>query len=89
MSVYELRKEELDELKDTLYTSALDVANGYDDLIGNLENLDDDDIEIINNCLWHDDIPDKIVFKAFEHISFVEEDFFCNCNDYAGLPILE
>lgn len=67
-NVYDLTKEELNELKNKM-------LYGCDEC----ENLDDDEQEVVNEAVCEEDIPDEIVFIAFCGCSFVPEDFFCNC----------
>ena len=42
-------------------------------------DLSTKDIEFINNLSYAEDIPYSILDKAYGHISFVDEDFYCNC----------
>lgn len=42
-------------------------------------DLSTKDIEFINNLSYAEDIPYSILDKAYGHISFVDEDFCCNC----------
>lgn len=66
--IEELTEDELLELKDKLYWS-----DGDD-----LEAFSYEDMEIIRNCEFPEDIPFELVEKAFGMYSFVDEDFFCN-----------
>ena len=50
---------------------------------------DESDEEILGDISAPWEIPDEVIYEHFSGISFVDEDFFCNCNDYAGFPILE
>lgn len=62
MTVHELNRDQLDQLKNALFWS---------DDPETAEILDDD-------IIVPEQIPDDIVFQHFAGISFVEDDFFCN-----------
>ena len=64
----ECTEEEISELKDILFWSDGD----------RLEAFSREDIEIIENCNFSDEIPFELVEKAFGMYDFVDEDFFCN-----------
>ena len=64
--VEELNEDELWELKDRLFWNSEE------------EYLTEEQMEIINNALDPDDIPDEIVYEVFEGTVFSEEDFWCN-----------
>lgn len=68
MNVRELSKSQLDELRNNLYWN-LD-GEQYGDLT-------DEEREFIVNAVHPNDIPDELVFKNYDGIHFVEEDFFC------------
>lgn len=71
-SVYELKKEELDELRMHLYFTY--EPKDLENIGANTENWNETDWEN-----WRkEDIPDYMVKKSFSHISFVENDFGCN-----------
>ena len=67
--VEELNEDELWELKDRLFWNSEE------------EYLTEEQMEIINNALDPDDIPNEIVFEVFEGTAFEEEDFWCNIPD--------
>lgn len=62
MTVYELSRNQLDELKSALFWS---------DEPETAEILDDD-------IIAPEQIPDDVVFQHYAGISFVNDDFFCN-----------
>lgn len=65
----ECTEEELEELADKLYFDILSEEKDYSDV------LSEDEIEIIFS---EDKIPYSILEKVYGHISFVDEDFWCN-----------
>ena len=69
MTVHELTKSQLDELKNNLFWN-LDGEQHYGDLT-------DEEKILILNASHPNDIPDELVFKNYDGIHFVEEDFFC------------
>lgn len=64
--VEELNEDELWELKDRLFWNSEE------------EYLTEEQMEIINNALDSDDIPDELVYEVYEGTSFVDDDFWCN-----------
>ena len=87
MNYNELREEEKDELRSALFDQSRNHdCYGYGT---DYDYLSADEQAIVDNCDWPDDIPETVMLSAFGGYSFVEEDFFCNCNDYAGFSILE
>ena len=68
MTVRELTRAQLDELKNNLYWN-LD-GEQYGDLTEEEKNL-------ILDASHPSDIPDELVFKNYDGIYFVEDDFFC------------
>ena len=64
----ECTEDEILELKDKLFWSDGD----------SLEAFSREDIEIIENCKFSDEIPFELVEKAFGMYDFVDEDFWCN-----------
>lgn len=68
MTVRELSRAQLDELKNNLYWN-LD-GEQYGDLT-------DEEKKFILDTTHPNDIPDELVFKKYDGIYFVEEDFFC------------
>lgn len=67
MKVTELNHDELYQLKQELYY-----------MTEVLPNLTAERIVAIKDAEYPDDIPDQIVYEAYEGIHFVEEDFWCN-----------
>ena len=65
----ECTEEELEQLRNQLFWS-----DGDD-----LESFSREDMEIIENCEFPEDIPFELLEKAFGMYSFVDEDFWCNC----------
>lgn len=61
MTVRELSREQVDELKTSYFYSHLD-----DDSSGQCDGYD---------LPW--EIPDEVIFKHYDGIDFVEDDFFC------------
>ena len=68
MTVRELNQEQLDELKNNLYWN-LD-GEQYGDIT-------DEEKQFILEALNPNDIPNELVFKNYDGINFVEDDFFC------------
>lgn len=69
MTVHELTRAQLDELKNNLYWN-LDGEQYCGDLT-------DEEKKFILDAFNPNDIPDELVFKNYDGIHFVEEDFFC------------
>ena len=68
MTVRTLNQEQLDELKNNLFCN-LD-GEQYGDIT-------DEEKRLILEALHPNDIPNELVFKNYDGIHFVEEDFFC------------
>lgn len=68
MTVYELNRTQLDELKNNLYWNFDGEQYG---------SITDTEKELILNATYPDEIPDELVLKNYEGIHFVEDDFFC------------
>lgn len=66
----ECTEKELEELADKLYLDILSEEKDYSDV------LSEDEIKLIYS---EDKIPYSILEKVYGHISFVDEDFWCNC----------
>lgn len=66
-NVYELTADEMAELKENLFYGCYENSN-----------LDEEEQLIIDNALYSEDIPNKIIYSAFSGYEFVEDDFFCN-----------
>lgn len=63
MKVQELNKEQLQQLKVRYLDELLQEEEGRNISYGEIANIDDI-------------VSDKIMFDLYEHIEFVEEDFF-------------
>ena len=62
MSVYELSRDQLDELKSNYFW-----GDSYTS-VNNAAGLP---------CLFPGDIPDAVIFREYDGICFVPDDFFC------------
>lgn len=67
-SVYQLTPDMLSVLKQKLF---------YDSECDEFQRLSDEERDSVASIAFYDQIPNEIVFHAFEGISFVDEDFFC------------
>lgn len=76
MTVLELKKEEINELKSRVFFMM------FEDLIPYIECLDYNTQELIYNTIVNaetpEEIPNDIIYLIFEGFDFVEEDFFIN-----------
>ena len=68
-SINECTEEELEQLREALFYNEEDD----EDL------LTEEEYAFIRNCKTPDDIPFELLEKFYGHISFVDEDFWCNC----------
>lgn len=68
MIVRELNRKQLDELKNNLFWNLTGTEYG---------DITDVEKEFILNASHPNDIPDELVFKNYDGIHFVEDDFFC------------
>lgn len=68
-NVRELNTEQMEYLKFCLWYSE-DGDNYF------YNQLSDEDKNIINGCYSWDDIPDEVVIRAYDGISFCDEDFW-------------
>ena len=68
--INECTEEELEELADKLYLDILFEEKDYSDV------LSEDEIKLV--FYSEDKIPYSILEKVYGHISFVDEDFWCN-----------
>lgn len=64
-TVSELKHEELTELKRDYYTEYLNENEGREPSLDELQNIDDI-------------IDDACIMNVYSHLTFVDEDFFCN-----------
>ena len=44
-------------------------------------DLSDEDKAIVDGCEYRADVPHDVLFRAFDGISFVPEDFWCDAGD--------
>lgn len=49
-----------------------------DEGCGWYETLSDEDKAIVDACEYMDEVPDEVLFRAFDGIDFVPEDFWCD-----------
>jgi hypothetical protein len=68
-TIDECTEEELEQLRWALYYDESDMNDIFDEK----------DIEILDGCSCPEEIPFEILEKVYGHISFVDEDFWCNC----------
>lgn len=64
-TVSELTHEEFVELKRDYYTEYLNENEGREPSLDELQNIDDI-------------IDDECIMNVYSHLTFVDEDFFCN-----------
>ena len=50
----------------------------FDNLEDNADLLSEEDINYVNSLVYYEDVPFEILEKVYGHISFVDEDFWCN-----------
>jgi hypothetical protein len=67
-TVSELTHEELAELKRDYYTEHLNEVEEREPSLDELQNIDDI-------------IDDAYIMDVYSHLTFVDEDFFCNCEN--------
>lgn len=72
-SINECTEEELNQLRWALYYDESDINDIFDEK----------DIEILDGCSCPEEIPFEILEKVYGNISFVDEDFWCNCKEEA------
>lgn len=65
MTVYDLNREQLDELKHNYFWDYIDY---------NTEENDDDPTEYG----YPENIPDDVIFDKYDGITFTNDDFFCS-----------
>lgn len=74
-NVRELTQDELDELKSKIYFLNTDNEDEMEEFVA----VWDDEIEIEHEKMeYPTDISNETIYKLFDGISFVEEDFSCN-----------
>ncbi len=69
MTVDELTREQLDELKQSYATQLADCGENNEILGISYKELP----EAAEN------IPDEVIFNHYEGVTFTEDDFFCSC----------
>lgn len=62
----------------------------WEELYKNVTELDNDELNELKENYYYDildenaqynypaEIPDQVIFEHYKHVSFCEEDFFCN-----------
>lgn len=70
-SINECTENELEQLREELFYNIED----------NEDILSDKEVDFINNLSYADEIPFWLLEKVYGHISFVDEDFWCNINN--------
>ena len=75
MTVYELTRDQLDELKESLFWQLLDTDDEQPFAISDsfLQKITPD----LLNADFPDEIPDNIIYQVYAGIDFVNDDFFC------------
>ncbi len=67
MNVTELNNEQILELKNNIFWNRIDY-----------EKINDREEDILDGISCPEDIPDDVVFKKYDGITFTDDDFFCN-----------
>jgi len=75
MTVSELNREQLDELKRNYYSQL--VNEGYFAEVMNVD-IDEPSYEMLVNV--NEYISDEFILENYDGITFTEDDFFCSCN---------
>ena len=65
-TVYDLNRDQLDELKQT-YACQLAEADG--------------DVLSYGELADTSNIPDDVIFEHYDGVSFTDDDFFCSCSN--------
>lgn len=76
MTVQELNREQLNELRQSLYYSFRYDDDQRSQFEGVFTEREQAFLLHINTCFW--EIPDEMVIKAYDGIHFVEEEFWCS-----------
>ena len=79
MTVYELNENQLEELKHSLFYNFRYNEDERKELKKYLSKVDVEYLDNVNLCFW--EIPDNIIYKVYDGIYFVDEDFFCSIKD--------
>lgn len=66
MSVYELNRDQLDELRNAVFYGCYEVSN-----------LDFEQMEIVNAARYDFEIPNEIIYCCFSGYTFTNDDFCC------------
>ena len=75
MTVRELNHEQFDELKSKLYYQFRYDTDHRDEFKDIFTEREQAFLLHVNTCYW--EIPNEMVFKAYDGINFTEDDFFC------------
>lgn len=75
MTVFELNRDQINDLKDSLFYQFLDMDDAQpfaviDPVLKGMEKT-------LLSCDFPDEIPDEIIFQVYDDICFVPDDFFC------------
>lgn len=76
MTVQELNRDQLDELRQSLYYLFRYDNEQQDQFRECFTEREQAFLLHINTCFW--EIPDEMVIKAYDGINFVPEDFWCS-----------
>ena len=66
MTVYELSRDQMDELKNNIFYGCHEISN-----------LDFEQLKIVDAAIHYTDIPNDIVFCCFSGYTFTNDDFSC------------
>lgn len=78
-TVYELNKNQLEELKHSLFYNFRYNEDERKELKEYLSKVEVEYLDNINLCFW--EIPDNIIYKVYDGINFTDNDFYCSCGD--------
>lgn len=73
MTVKELNREQLNELKQNYATQLTDC--GEDEEVFGIS---------YGELIEAENIPDEVIFNHYDGISFTDDDFFCSCDAKKG-----
>lgn len=79
MTVRELNQDQIDELKHSLFYNFRYDKSSRKELKKVLSKEDQKYLDDVNTCYW--DIPNNLVYKTFDSITFVADDFFCSVDE--------
>lgn len=80
MTVYELNKNQLKELKHSLFYNFRYDKEKRKEYKQYLSKEDQKYLDDINTCFW--DIPNNLLFKVYDGIYFVNDDFCSGQDEY-------